>query len=97
VPPNEILDKNRHGEQGELVMAECDGSAPRVLGKTGEFPWASWSPDGTQIACLSIKGVFFVEVASQRVARMLPRQGFFQQLTWSPDGGWLSPEISYAG
>lgn len=89
IPRAEVLDNNRHGEQGELVLANADGTSPVVLGKPGELSWASFSPDGTQIASLSIKGVSFVELATRRVIRTLPRKGFFQQMTWSPDGKWL--------
>jgi Tol biopolymer transport system component len=83
------FDNNRHGEQGELVVANSDGTNPQVLGAEGEFPWASWSPDGKQIASLSIKGIAIVDVATRQVLRKLERKGFFQQLTWSPDGRWL--------
>jgi Tol biopolymer transport system component len=86
---HEAISGNNFGTQGELVLARADGADPVVLGKSGEHPWASWSPDGSQIACLSIKGVSFVELAGGRVVRTLPRKGFFQQLTWSPDGKWL--------
>jgi Tol biopolymer transport system component len=86
VPKAEKLDNNRHGEQGELAMSDSDGSNVEVLGKPGEFTWASWSPDGKQIACLSIKGIYFVDLATRKVLRTIPRKGFFQQTTWSPDG-----------
>jgi len=85
----EQFDNNRHGEQGQLFMANLDGTDPQALGAEGEFPWASWSPDGTQIATLSIKGVAFIDIATRQVVRKLDRNGFFQQLTWSPDGQWL--------
>ena len=62
----------------------------RRSARAGEYPWASWSPDGEQLACLTIKGIAIVDVASRRVVRTLPRKGFFQQMTWSPDGKWLS-------
>ena len=87
---DEKLDNNHHGTQGELVISRSDGTGAVALGASGEYPWASWGPDGEQIACLSIKGIFFVDVASRKVVRTLPRRGFFQQLTWSPDGQWLS-------
>jgi Tol biopolymer transport system component len=87
---SEVIDNNRHGEQGELVVAQSDGSKPETVGKPGEYPWASWSPDGTQVACLSIKGISFIDLTTRRVVRTLERKGFFQQLTWSPDGRWLS-------
>ncbi len=86
---NEPIDNNRHGEQGELVAANSDGSEPQALGRPGEFPWASWSPDGKQIVTLSIQGIFLIDLESRQVARRLDRKGFFQQLTWSPDGQWL--------
>jgi Tol biopolymer transport system component len=89
IPKGETIDNNRHGEQGELVLADSNGSNPKVLGRPGEFPWASWSPDGKQIACLSLRGIFFVELATGKTVRSLPRKGFFQQMTWSLDGNWL--------
>ena len=85
----EKIEGNRYGEQGVLVVANSDGTGARVLGAEGELPWASWSPDGREIASLTIKGVAFVDVATGKVRRTLPRHGFFQQLIWSPDGHWL--------
>ena len=89
MPRDETLDDNRHGEQGELVLANADGTGAVVLGKPGELPWASFGPDGLEIASLSIKGVAFYSLARREVVRTLPRKGFFQQVTWSPDGQWL--------
>ena len=89
VPREEVIDNNRHGEQGQLVLAKADGSSPRVLGKAGELTWASFNPEATQLASLSIKGVSIIDLATLKVIRTLPRQGFFQQMTWSPDGKWL--------
>ncbi|MEO8351176.1 MAG: hypothetical protein ABI680_05555 [Chthoniobacteraceae bacterium] len=86
----ETIEGNRYGEQGALVSANSDGSGARALGRDGEFPWASWSPDGREIACLSIKGISFVDPENGKVIRSLPRNGFFQQMTWSPDGRWLA-------
>lgn len=85
----EKIEGNRSGEQGAPVVANSDGTGARALGAEGELPWASWNPDGREVATLSLKGIAFVEVASGKVRRTLPRQGFFQQLTWSPDGQWL--------
>lgn len=89
LPRAESIDGNRHGEQGSLIVARSDGFDPRPLGPPGELPWASWGPDGRQIACLSRRGVLFVDVAAGTVLATLPRRGFFQQTTWSPDGQWL--------
>lgn len=85
----ETIDGNRYGEQGELVIANSDGTGVQVFGKPGEYPWASWSPDGKQLACLSIQGISLIDLASRQVLRTLPRRGFFQQLSWSPDGQWF--------
>ena len=90
LPVGEPIDGNHYGAQGELVLAGSDGSTPTVLGQDGEYPWASWSPDGKQVACLSVRGISIVDVATRQVVRKLPRLGFFQQMTWSPDGRWLS-------
>lgn len=87
---SETINGNRYGEQGVPVMVNADGSGARALGGERDLPWASWSPDGKEFACLSIKGITFVDATSGKVARTLQRNGFFQQLTWSPDGQWLS-------
>jgi Tol biopolymer transport system component len=89
VPRAESIDGNRYGAQGELVVASPDASAARVLGSSGELAWASWSPDGNQIATLSLKGVLVYDAHSRQQVRRLERKGFFQQMTWSPDGQWL--------
>ncbi|MBN1442908.1 MAG: PD40 domain-containing protein [Planctomycetes bacterium] len=85
----ETIDGNHYGAQGQLVIARSDATEPAVLGESGEYSWASWSPDGRQVACLSLKGIFFVEIETRKTLRTLPRKGFFQQLVWSPDGRWL--------
>jgi hypothetical protein len=90
MPRTETIDGNHYGTQGELVLANSDGTQPQVFGAEGEYTWASWSPDGKLLACLSIKGIMFIDVATQQVVRKWERKGFFQQLTWSPDGRWLS-------
>ena len=90
LPREEPINGNHYGTQGELIIASADGSGQRPFGAQGEYPWASWSPDGEQLACLAIKGISIVDVNTRGVVRTLPRKGFFQQLTWSPDGRWLS-------
>ena len=89
LPRDEQIDGNHYGAQGALVIANSNGTDAEVFGENGEYPWASWSPDGRQIACLSIEGVSFVDIASRQIVRRLNRKGFFQQLSWSPDGKWL--------
>lgn len=86
MPVGEGIDGNRHGEQGEPVVANGDGSEPKALGPAGALPWATWSPDGRQLLTLAPKGFSILEVETGKVVRSLPRGGFFQQPTWSPDG-----------
>jgi Tol biopolymer transport system component len=89
VPRAENIDGNRYGQQGELVLANANGTESRALGAPGDHTWASWSPDSRQVACLSIRGVEFFDLDSMKPVRRLDRKGLFQQLTWSPDGRWL--------
>jgi Tol biopolymer transport system component len=90
IPRSERFDNNRHGLQGQLVVSKADGTDPEVLGASGEYPWASWSPDGRSLVTLSAQEVNFWDLSTRKAVRSLPRKGFFQQLTWSPDGRWLS-------
>jgi len=90
VPRDEKFDNNLYGTQGEIVLANADGTGAEVFGASGEYPWASWSPDGRQLASVTVKGILFVDIAKREVVRTMPRQGFFQQLAWSPDGEWLA-------
>ncbi len=68
----------------ELVLAKDDGSEPIIFGK--DFRWASWGPDGSQIACLGQKEIQIIDVATRAVVRRIPRTGLVSQLLWSPDG-----------
>jgi Tol biopolymer transport system component len=78
------------GFQGNLMIAEPNGAKPVQVGGDREFPWASWSPDGKQIACLAQKeGIQVVDLETKKVIRQLPRKGIYQQLFWSPDGQWF--------
>jgi Tol biopolymer transport system component len=90
IPIGERFDNNRHGFQGELVIMNSDGSGAQIYGKEGEFPWASWSPDGRRLACLSVRGIDLYDIATRTVETHLDRKGTFQQMIWSPDGKWLT-------
>ena len=76
------------GATGVLVVANADGSDPKPQGKDGEYPWASWSPDGKQLACLYKREgkIRIVDLETKTVVKELPRHGIFQQLFWSGDG-----------
>ena len=84
-----IINHDLWGFQGELMMAASDGSSPVQIGADREYPWASWSPNGKQVACLTLKGIQIVDLDTKQVVRQLPRKGIYQQLFWSPDGRWF--------
>jgi len=79
------------GTQGELVVANSDGSNPVAYGKNGEYPWATWSPDIKQIACLEHNEgtIRIYDFETKKQVKQLPSQGIFQQMYWSPDGKYL--------
>ncbi|MCC6587538.1 MAG: PD40 domain-containing protein [Bryobacterales bacterium] len=84
--------KIRHDAWGVLgtpVLANGDGTNAQVLGASGDFAWAVWSPDSKQFACLTKTGIEIRDVATKQVVRKLDRKGIFQQLSWSPDGKWF--------
>jgi len=85
------------GFQGQLIVAKADGSNPRAMGEDKEYTWASWSPDGQQIACLDRKGIYIIDIQTKAQVRTLPRKGIYQQLFWSPDGKWFTGTGNHAG
>ena len=92
-----LIDHDKWGFQGQLILSNLDASDPVVLGEDGEFPWASWSPDGKQLACLSKKGIDIIDFATKKTVRKMPRQGIYQQLYWSPDGQWFCGTANQGG
>ena len=84
-----VINHDRWGFQGELICANPDGTDRKILGKDGDYPWASWSPDGSEIICLNLKGIQFIDLAKLTVTRRMPRKGIYQQLFLSPDGAWF--------
>lgn len=91
------IDHDKWGFQGRVVIADADGSDPALVGEDGEFPWASWSPDGKQISCLAMRGIQVIELESRKELRQLPRRGIYQQLYWSPDGKWFCGVANHQG
>jgi len=87
------------GMFGELVIADADGSHPNVQGKEGEYPWATWSPDDKQIACLHKKDgkIRIYDLATRKAVKEMPDHGIYQQLFWSPDGKRLVGTANLAG
>jgi len=88
---------DRWGSMGQLVIANADGSNPVAYGDDGDFPWASWSPDGKQVACLTKAGIEIRDLATKNVVRRMDRKGIFQQLFWSPDGKWFCGPANHMG
>lgn len=89
--PEEAINHDLWGATGVLVVAAADGTEAQAQGVDGAWPWASWSPDGQQIACLYRREglIRIVDLASKKIVREFPRQGLFQQMYWSPDGARL--------
>ena len=84
---------------GVLVIANADGSNPRDIGGEGDYPWATLSPDGKQIACLYKKEgkMRIFDLATLKMIKEMPRQGIFWQLGWSPDGKEFCGTANLAG
>jgi Tol biopolymer transport system component len=96
---DESINHDRWGAMGALVVANADGSNPAVQGADGEWPWASWSPDGRQFACLYKREgkITIIDAESKKVIKGMPRQGIFQQMFWSPDGKRLVGTANFSG
>ena len=92
-----VINHDQWGFQGGLVAADPDGANPAVIGEEGEYPWATWSPDGTRIVCLTKKGIRTVGLGAKKVVREFKRGGIYQQLFWSPDGNWFCGVANHHG
>ena len=88
-PRDAVINHDLWGFQGQLIIADANGSNPVVIGGDREYPWASWSPDGKQMACLTKRAIEIVDLTTKQVIRRLPRKGIYQQFFWSPDGKWF--------
>jgi len=97
IPKDTKVSHDQWGSQGQLIIASSDGTNPVAIGGIGEFPWASWSPDGKQVICLSKTGIEIRNLASKSVVRKIDRKGIYQQLFWSPDGRQLCGTANYYG
>ncbi|MHC4674153.1 MAG: TolB family protein [Planctomycetota bacterium] len=84
-----IIKHDKWGFEGRMVIANADGTNPVLIGKEREYPWATWSPDGKQVACLTLKGIQIIDLTNSKVVRKLSRQGIYQSLRWSPDGKYF--------
>jgi len=97
IAPGVKIHHDTWGATGQLVIANADGTNPVVYGDAGDFPWATWSPDGKQVACLTRSGIEIRDVATKSVVRKMDRNGIYQQLFWSPDGKWFTGPANILG
>lgn len=88
IAKGESIDRDLWGAAGSLVIANADGSNPVETGGIDNLPWASWSPDDRQLACLYKREgrIRIIDAATLELVRELPRGGIYQQLFWSSDG-----------
>lgn len=91
------INHDQWGFQGELVISNSNGSNAEIFGVEADYPWATWSPDGKQIACLTKKGIQVIDLKSKEILRQIPRKGIYQQLAWSPDGNWFCGTANHGG
>ncbi len=84
-----VIDHDKWGFQGQLMVADANGAGAEAFGAEREFPWATWSPDAKQIVCLEPKGIMVYDFQSRKLVRQMSRQGIYQQLYWSPDGKYF--------
>jgi WD40 repeat protein len=87
------------GHLGSLVVANADGSNPEEQGKDNELPWATWSPDGSRIACLyrQESKIRVFELASKKLLSECPNHDIFRQVQWSADGHRFCGTANIAG
>jgi len=93
------ISHDQWGACGELVIAGADGSDPVVQGREGEYPWATWSHDGKEIACIHKQDgkIRIYDLATKKVVKEMPGRGIYQQLFWSPDGKRLVGTANLVG
>lgn len=94
IPPDVKIRHDRWGTMGKLVIANSDGSKPEEM---GDYPWATWGPDGKQIGILLPTGIEIHDIATKTLVRKLDRKGIYQQLFWSPDGKWFTGPANLYG
>ncbi len=87
------------GHQGTLVFANSDGSNPEEQGKEREYPWATWSPDASRIACLYKREskIRIFELPAKTMQREFPNHDLFRQMQWSPNGERFCGTATLAG
>ena len=82
---------SRYASEGERAtigyrIANADGSDAVIYGNS--FRWASWGPDGNQVACLDKTGIQIVDLDSRKVVRQIP----LERLLLETDAPDMTPE-----
>jgi TolB protein len=82
-----------------LLVADADGSDPRVVVQSGEpLMSPAWSPDGRSLAYVSFEGgvssVYVQELASGQRVRVSARSGINGAPAFSPDGRRMALTLS---
>ncbi|MCX6376586.1 MAG: hypothetical protein NTU88_11230 [Armatimonadetes bacterium] len=95
----EIPGKIAYIRDGNIWVAKANGDNPQKLTTTGDCSDASWSPDGTKIAYIRIRGensgygdcgyLWCYDLTTKKALRILP-DGYCENPQWSPDGKWIA-------
>jgi len=92
-----VIDHDKWGFMGQVIIARADGTEPRIFGSDGEYPWAAWMADGKHLSCLYPTGIQIVALQTGAPVGQVARRGIFQQLFPSPDGRWLCGTANVGG
>jgi dipeptidyl aminopeptidase/acylaminoacyl peptidase len=85
-------------EDGQIALVAAEGGWPVILTTTaGAKSEVSWSPDGTQLAYVSLGGIWAVDVGGGQPRRLTdgppgpgdPRGATDHIPKWSPTGTWI--------
>lgn len=85
-------------QMGSLVISGSDGANPKVVSQGTEGAWATWGPQGRQLACLEPvpqqssqsktqpNQIVIRDAATLKVLRTVPSARILRNAVWSPDG-----------